>query len=231
MTWTDFDAAVAAYGRHQRAGIGLALTKDDPFYFVDVDDCRDPQSGEIKPWAQPIVRSFRHTYQEFSPTATGIKIIGQGVRPGDKSVKSLNESSRAKIEIYDGGGAKYTTMTGHRCPWAAAVVTDAQAALDTLYADLFPGEAPTATGRTAARASRRRREGTDGMTNGIEGRLARLEPVCRRPCATCAAWPPVVCGDRPGAAEDAARPGAPPGVCPECVAHRPVVVGVGYDDF
>jgi putative DNA primase/helicase len=139
-TWTSFDIALAASLQRKRAGIGFALTKDDPFFFVDLDDARDPATGGIAPWARPLLRAFRHTYHEVSPTATGIKIIGTGTRPGTQSVKPLVASDRAKIEIFDGGGAKYTTLTGHRCQGSPGHIADAQAALTALYVELFPDE-------------------------------------------------------------------------------------------
>jgi putative DNA primase/helicase len=55
-------------------GIGLVLTEDDPYAAGDLDHCRDPQSGEIQPWAQAIVNRLQ-SYTEISPSGTGLRIL------------------------------------------------------------------------------------------------------------------------------------------------------------
>ena len=66
-TWTTFAEALAAYQRGGLDGIGIVLTRikgeDDKeeaggLVGVDLDDCRDPKTGEIQPWAQEIIREL-----------------------------------------------------------------------------------------------------------------------------------------------------------------------------
>ncbi len=136
-TWAPFDDAFSAYRRRALAGVGFSLSATDPFFFIDLDNCRDPETGTIDPWATAIIRRFPHTYREVSPTATGVKIIGHGRLPGTQHVKPIvGARPQAKIELFDRG--KYTTLTGHRCDGAPDYLGDCQAALDALYADLFP---------------------------------------------------------------------------------------------
>lgn len=144
-TWAPFKTAMDACLRQQAAGIGFALTAGDPFFFVDLDHCRDPETGQIDAWAKPILWAFRHTYHEISPTSTGIKIIGRGRLPGTQHTKNVSGArDRAKIELFD--QAKYTTLTGHRVDSSPGIIADAQAALDHLYAECFkpkPTEDPS----------------------------------------------------------------------------------------
>jgi primase-polymerase (primpol)-like protein len=141
-TWASCAAALAAHQRRQLDGIGLAIGTTDPFFFVDLDDCRDPRTGTVAPWATRILDQFRHTYQELSPSATGYTILGRGIPPGDQHVYPIpGGKPRAKIELF--AAIKYTTLTGHRLPSAPATVCDAQAALEALYSELFLPEDAT----------------------------------------------------------------------------------------
>jgi len=138
-TWASCDEALASYQRRNLAGIGFAIASDDPFFFIDLDDCRDSQTGDVDPWAARVLDRFRHTYHEVSPSATGFKILGLGTPPGDQHVQSIaGARPQAKVEIF--ASIKYTTLSGHRLPGAPAAVRDAQEALDGLYMELFPSE-------------------------------------------------------------------------------------------
>ena len=53
-TWCSFEDACAAYEKGGFDGVGFVLTKNDPFVGIDLDKCRDPETGEIQPWAKRI---------------------------------------------------------------------------------------------------------------------------------------------------------------------------------
>ncbi len=109
-TWTDFDTALTAMERHGWAGVGFVVTRDDPFTGVDLDRCRNPQTGALDPWATEIVATL-DSYTEVTPSGTGVRIwvIGTviGRLPGGKE-----GTRRGPIEIYS--GSRYFTVTGHR---------------------------------------------------------------------------------------------------------------------
>ena len=50
-TWATFDKALSTYQLGNLDGIGLALTEKNGIVGFDLDDCRDPETGEIAPWA------------------------------------------------------------------------------------------------------------------------------------------------------------------------------------
>ena len=138
-TWASCDEALAAYQRRNLAGIGFAIASDDPFVFIDLDDCRDPQTGDVDPWAVRVLDRFRHTYHEVSPSATGFKILGRGTPPNDQHVHPIagdttsgEDRDLCVHQIHDAQRASP--------PGAPAAVRDAQAALDGLYTELFPRE-------------------------------------------------------------------------------------------
>ena len=71
-TWTDYETALAAAEKYELEGVGYVLSDDDPFIGIDIDDCRDSETGEIASWAQEIMDSVP-TYWEVSPSGTGVK--------------------------------------------------------------------------------------------------------------------------------------------------------------
>ncbi len=105
-SWATFDDAVTAYtgipGLY--AGIGFVLSEDDPFCAIDLDRCRDPQSGEVAEWAQRIIDRFR-SYAEISPSGTGIHVFMKAKLPG-------TGRKRSGVEVYD--RLRFLTVTGQR---------------------------------------------------------------------------------------------------------------------
>jgi putative DNA primase/helicase len=73
-TWRSFDEVVNAYENGGFDGIGFVFTTEDPYAGVDLDDCRDPATGEITPEAQEIIAKLA-SYAEVSVSGTGVHII------------------------------------------------------------------------------------------------------------------------------------------------------------
>ncbi len=105
MTWRTFSEALAAYetGEPPYDGIGFVFCSADPFCGVDVDDCRDPETGAVAEWAQKLIDSVQEGYVEASPSGTGIHIICEGVVRGGAVRKG-------PIEMY--ARDRFFTMSG-----------------------------------------------------------------------------------------------------------------------
>ncbi len=104
MTWRTFSEALAAYeaGEPPYDGIGFVLCSADPYVFIDLDDCRNPETGERAAWAQKIIDGISEGYVEVSPSGKGVHIVACGV---------LKEGVKTKrIEVY--GQDRFTTITG-----------------------------------------------------------------------------------------------------------------------
>ncbi len=101
-TWATYQAACDAYAAGEYDGIGFVFTQNDPFTGVDLDKCRNPQTGEIKAWAQAIVDRL-NSYTEITPSSTGLHVIIKGKLPP-------GGNRRGNIEFYD--HARYFTITG-----------------------------------------------------------------------------------------------------------------------
>jgi putative DNA primase/helicase len=114
MTWATFEEALAAYeaGEPPYDGIGFVFSSADPFVGVDLDYCRNPETGEITPWSQKIVDRVQEGYIEASPSGTGVHIIVEGtVRGGGMRKKvRLNGEVVGEIEMYS--RKRFFTITG-----------------------------------------------------------------------------------------------------------------------
>lgn len=109
------ELAVAAQQDKGAAGIGFSLLADANLTFIDLDHCRDTQTGQIDRWAVDIVRRFPEAYVEISPSETGLHIIVKGSLPTPRgrkrSVSVAGAHPQAAIEMYCGG--RYATITGN----------------------------------------------------------------------------------------------------------------------
>jgi putative DNA primase/helicase len=84
-TWTAYESCVAAAERGEYAGIGFEFAP--PYVGVDLDHCRDADTGEIEDWAQEIIAHL-NSYTEASPSGTGVHIIIRGSLPGSPPSRS-----------------------------------------------------------------------------------------------------------------------------------------------
>jgi hypothetical protein len=131
-TWGTFDEAIAACSRDSGlAGVGFVFTGDDPYSGVDLDDCRDPESGQLKEWAREIVEQLA-SYSEVSPSGTGVKVFVQAVKPGSRCRKAYHDG---EVEIYDRD--RFFTVTGEHVSETPASIEARQEQLDALYLAVF----------------------------------------------------------------------------------------------
>ncbi len=102
-TWGTFLQGLDAYHTRSLSGIGLVLTEGTGIVGVDVDKCRNPETGEINAEGLGIIRRLK-SYTEVSPSGTGIRIFIRGNLPpyGRK---------KGRIEMYVTG--RFLTVTGH----------------------------------------------------------------------------------------------------------------------
>lgn len=146
-TWTTFAEAQAAYSSGGFSGVGYVFAADDPFCGIDLDGCRNAETGEVAEWAKAIINRFG-SYAEVSPSQTGVKIFCRGKSPlatGRKKVLSKVPRVQDKepaIEIYD--ERRYFAVTGFHLAGLAGV-TDAQDALDWLKGTYFADEPQRST--------------------------------------------------------------------------------------
>jgi hypothetical protein len=123
-TWATFQDVLALVLAGQADGVGFVFTAEDPYFGLDLDDCRDLQFLDLSSEAEGIAKRFG-TYTEVSPSGTGIKLIGKGDVPAGGNRKG-------NFEVYD--KARYFALTGQRVEFAPAEIADCPAALNEFHA-------------------------------------------------------------------------------------------------
>jgi len=131
-TWATFDEASSRYESDHVAGVGFVFTSS-PFCGIDLDHCRDSETGVIKAWAKKIMRNVK-TYAEVSPSGTGVHLICKGeLPPGGRN--------SGRVEMYDTG--RYFTVTGQHVEGTPLLISDAQKEIENLHKCIFTEEEVT----------------------------------------------------------------------------------------
>lgn len=114
MWTTDRRAAQRAYDLGPDYGVGFFFTPDDPFFFVDIDNCL--YGGKWSPVAMDLMTRLQGAAVEVSQSGTGLHIFGKyqgGVPDHAKKNKDLN------IELYTSG--RFVALTGINAIGSAGV--------------------------------------------------------------------------------------------------------------
>src|SRR5262249_49206306 len=106
-SWASYEVAVAAARGFD--GIGFVLTETE-FAAFDIDHCRDPETGEIHPWAQRLVERA-NSYSEITVSGTGLRIIG--LSTGQHEHRKLPVADGVTCEVYR-RATRYIVMTGNQ---------------------------------------------------------------------------------------------------------------------
>jgi putative DNA primase/helicase len=117
-TWVSYERT-REYAREQdMEGVGFMLSGGIRVG-VDLDGCRDPETGELEDWAEDIVDRL-DTYTEVSPSGTGLRafVIGrlpegrrrQGQERTIDALEGVNKTP--EVEMYQ--QTRYMTYTGNK---------------------------------------------------------------------------------------------------------------------
>ncbi|WP_050049799.1 phage/plasmid primase, P4 family [Halostagnicola sp. A56] len=111
-TWTSFDDALEYHRRDDTDtdGLGFVVSDDDLFVGIDLDDVRDPETGDLEAWVNDMVEAIP-TYAEVSPSGTGVRLFGLGFVPDGGNRADVDDAD-GHLEMYDTG--RYLTVTGHK---------------------------------------------------------------------------------------------------------------------
>src|SRR5215207_10383026 len=126
-TWVGYQEAVSAYQKQGYDGLGFVFTPEDELCGVDLDDCLDPESGEIEPWAQDIIEEL-NSYTEISPSRTGVHVLVRGKLPEGRNRKG-------RFEAYDRN--RYFTVTGKHLAGTPRSVESRQDELERVVGRVF----------------------------------------------------------------------------------------------
>jgi putative DNA primase/helicase len=131
-TWAPFEAAIAYAEEHSMPGVGFVFTEDDPYVGIDLDKCRNSETGEIDQWARKIVNAL-DSYTEISPSGTGLHIFVKATLPG-------RNNRKGPVEMYE--SRRYFTLTGEHLDGTPTDIHERQDVLERLYRHVFEDEKP-----------------------------------------------------------------------------------------
>jgi hypothetical protein len=126
-TWAVYEEALTTYLKGGFDGIGFVVTLEDDFAGVDLDHCRDPETGAVRPWAMQIVKQL-NSYTEVSPSGEGVRIfLYAKLPPKDRKI--------GDFECYDSG--RYLTITGSHLPETPPTIEHRQEEMTAVYTVVF----------------------------------------------------------------------------------------------
>lgn len=146
-TWMAYAKAEAAFKKAGHDGLGWAVTP--PYCGIDMDHCRDPQTGVIKPWAMEIVKGL-DSYTEITPSGEGLRVWIRGQKTGTGCKKSMGSNGQ-KIEIYDHD--RYFTVTENHLAGTPDTINERQEELTAVEQKTFGAVALAAQVHVASSAA------------------------------------------------------------------------------
>jgi putative DNA primase/helicase len=141
-TWEGFKEVWEAYHEDggDFAGVGFVFAADDGFVGIDLDTCRNPETGELTDFAAEAVKRVK-SYWEVSPSGCGLHCFLRGEIPGERR-------RAGTVEIYQEG--RYFTVTGKFVREDRREITSDQEGLNWLYRQTFGEDPPASASVTAS---------------------------------------------------------------------------------
>jgi len=108
-TWATFEEAVNTHAGEEieSSGVGFVFDPEDTLVGIDLDDCRDPDTGQPTEEASEIINSL-DSWTEVSPSGTGYHVFVHGLLPADGNRGDIDDISH--LEMYD--KSRFFTVTG-----------------------------------------------------------------------------------------------------------------------
>lgn len=130
-TWSTYDLVIRALDGGGFDGIGFCINGDIAAF--DVDDCRDPGTGSIKPWARQLVADAK-SYTEVTVSGTGLRIIGLG--DGEHVHKKQPAPDGMTLETYRKPKGRYIVITGNPLSDPPSKIVNIDATVDAVVSEL-----------------------------------------------------------------------------------------------
>jgi len=144
--WVDYQTARQSLHVDAVDGLGFVFTDSDPFVGVDLDDCRNPITGELSPLAHDITTTL-DSYTEVSPSGLGVHVLARGDLPRTRR-------RRGSLEVYDDG--RFFTITGRHLDHTPQTLCDRSDELEQIHDQYLASDAPTDQGDEHTTVSRPR---------------------------------------------------------------------------
>jgi putative DNA primase/helicase len=134
-TWGSFEDALSAFLSNGFDGVGFVPSDLNEFTAIDLDHCRNPETGEMEAWAMEIILAL-NSYWEISPSGTGVHIWVRGKVLGGPRRANVEGLPGRKVEVFP--RLQFVTVTGNRGENASATVEPHEAELKAFHAKFFP---------------------------------------------------------------------------------------------
>jgi len=121
-TWSDYETALN-HAEANDLGLGFVFTDSDPFVGVDLDKCRDIETGQPETWAKELVQEL-DSYTEVSPSGTGYHVLLEGSLPEGGNRKG-------QVEMYE--ASRFFTVTGDHVEGTPQEIKERQQALEAVH--------------------------------------------------------------------------------------------------
>ena len=122
-TWASFEQVSEVFDGGNYDGIGFVFAQADPYVGVDLDRCRDPETGIVERWAQKIINRLE-TYTEVSVSGTGFHCYVKATLPPNGKKRD------GGLEIYS--SKRYFVVSGNRLKNTPGEIEYRQEQLDSL---------------------------------------------------------------------------------------------------
>lgn len=138
-TWATFRKALLYHVDNDWTdGIGMVVCDADDFVGIDLDHCRNAETGEIEPWAQKVIDTV-NSYTEVTPSNSGLRIFARGSLPP-------TGRKRGDFEIYESG--RYLTVTGRHLDGTPMTVEPRELEIRRVHREVWPDQGkPQSTDR------------------------------------------------------------------------------------
>jgi hypothetical protein len=108
-TWADYQTALGQVLAGRADGLGFAI-RGLNIGGNDLDHCRDPQSGEIAPWAREYAQQFPGAYVEVTVSGTGLRVLGTSEIEIASKFPLPDKGNGAQIELFS-NSTHYLTLS------------------------------------------------------------------------------------------------------------------------
>ena len=112
---------------YRGGGLGYVFAPDDPYCGIDLDKCRNPETGDIEPGPRNASSTSTVT-PKSTPSSTGLHSLVEGSLPP-------HGRKKGHVEMYD--YARFFTMTGWHLPGTPPTIEPRQEALTAFHTAVF----------------------------------------------------------------------------------------------
>ena len=137
-------------------GLAFSFQREFGLTYIDLDNCRDPESGTISEFASDIVKKLA-SYSEISVGKKGLHVVVRGQVERPRMHTKVNWAGE-QIEIKPFGF--YMTVSGNHLAGMPRGIEDRQSELSEVYDMIFnvEAESPTRSERRKATSRKERRD-------------------------------------------------------------------------